>query len=238
MPKLTKKIPKNPYEQFGQRPIVLNDNQKELFTNMRGNTFDIVTYLPLFYVKNLLKLQSTCCLRYILIEHNKVEDLYDKERDYLKKEHIHIVFMGHARRRASAICKLFNTTEVMRISDHNQLVGSVKYLTHDTAKCIKEGKVKYETSKLISDDFDYFDKLYYQQNVCDNSLDIIDRINLGIPYRELVAMFGRDFVYHYKTYEMLALEIWKQTNNFKDYYLVDCETGEKISPCDIKNLNN
>lgn len=243
MPTLTKKEPKNPYEQFGQRPIVLNDNQKELFTNMRGNTFDIVTYLPLFYVKNLLALPKTLCLRYILIEHNKFEDLYDKEHDYLKKEHIHIVFMGYARRRASALCKLFNTTEILRIDEHNELVGSVKYLCHDTAKCEKEGKVKYESSKLISNDFAFFDKLYYEQTPIingkpDNSIDIIDRINLGIPYRELVRMFGRDFVYHYKTYEMLAREIWQQTNDYKSYTLTDVETGESVLLESIKNIKD
>lgn len=220
------KLNKNPFEKFDMNPISFTDNQQQLFENMRGKVFSIVTYLPKHYVLNLLKLPSTNCLRYILIEHNKFEDLFDKEKNYLKKDHIHIVFESWARRRASRLCKIFNTTEVMRLAEHNQLVGMVKYLTHETEECKLKARLIYDKSLLVSNDIEYFTKLYYESSREDNSLDIIDRLNMGLPYRELVAMFGRDFVFHYKQYQEMALLIWRQSQ--QNLILINEDNGEVV----------
>lgn len=220
------KLNKNPFSQFGMEPIMFTDNQQEHFEKLRGKIFTIVTYLPKHYVLNLLKLPSTNCLRYILIEHNRYEDLFDKENNYLKKDHIHIVFESWSRRRASRLCKIFNTTEVMRLTEYNQLAGMVKYLTHETEDCKAKGRLIYDANLLVSNDIEYFRKLHYESYKLDNSLDIIDHINMGLPYRELVALYGRDFVFHFKAYEELALRIWKESQ--QGLILINDDSGAVI----------
>lgn len=224
---------KNPFEEFGQFPVTLTDNQQILFTNMRGKVFDIVTYLPLHYVLNILNSAKTMCENYILIKHDKADDLFDKETGLIGKDHIHIVFMSYARRRASRLVKLFNTTQIMRLENQNQLVGSVLYLTHSTENCIREGKVKYESERLITNNHNFFSKLSYVRHTQDNALEVIDRINFGLPYRDLVALYGRDFVFHYRQYADMALEIYKQEQlqEVKEIKgdLVNIDTGEIIT---------
>lgn len=199
------KVPVETLNKLGMTRVILTDKQHEYFTKLVGEYFDVVTYLPLDVVFTQLESKKSHILNYILIEHNKVDDLYDINKKEFKKEHIHIVCSFLGRHRASSLVNMFNTTEVMRLETTPQIKGSVKYLTHETTKAIAQGKVKYENSKLISNNFDFW------ENICKNAsqstntaLQIIDMILLGIPHREMVAMFGRDYVLNFSKYKEMA----------------------------------
>lgn len=212
------KVPKHILEELGMFRVILTDNQHKMFTNLIGEDFDVVTYLPLDVVLSLLNDRKSHVCRYVLIEHNKVDDLYDINHKTLKKEHIHIVVSFIGRHRASSLVNMFNTTEVRRIETSQQLKGSILYLTHESTKAIAQGKVKYEKSKLISNDILYFDKVVKETaDKTNTSLQIIDMMHMGIPHRELVSYFGRDYVINYEKYKCMAQLISEQETIAVDY---------------------
>lgn len=212
------KVDKKILESLGMRRVILTDAQHKMFTKLTGENFDVVTYLPINVVLTLLSSPKSCVERYILIEHNKVDDLYDRNLHTMKKEHIHIVISFIGRHRASSLVNMFNTTEVRRIDTSQQLKGSILYLTHESTKAIAQGKVKYAKSKLISNDILYFDKVVKETTDKTNSaLQIIDMILMGIPHREMVAYFGRDYVINLDRYKNMAKLISEQETICADY---------------------
>ena len=204
--------------------VELTDKQKLLFSNMRGSNYDVVTYLSEEEILSLLK--SIGVERYAYLTHDK-----DLNADgTLKKSHTHLVLCFSVRKRATNLVRLFNTTELRVIETEKQLKGSFKYLTHETESAIKQGKVKYEKSKLRCNDLEYFDNLSDCELSVDNSLDIVDKINMGVSTRDLVRQYGKDFIFHYGNYRAIAEQIFYEDNlNKKRLVLEPCidkETGE------------
>lgn len=189
--------------------VILTERQKAYFTNLRSKWFDIVTYLSTEDVE--LYLSGLSSFAYAYITHDNPEDLLDKETGHLKKVHTHIVLCLNERSRASRFVRMFNTTEIRVISTTNQLDGSFKYLTHESKNAIKQVKVKYENSKLKGFNLELFYNLQSIE-VSNNTLDIIDGLICGLSFRELVARYGKDFVYHYEQYRIMAKKIAIEEN--------------------------
>lgn len=203
--------------------VELNEKQKQLFSNMRACYYDIVCYLEISEIISIIETLNV--YKYAV---SPLHDLDIKDNGKYKKPHYHLVLCFGTKKRGTSLVRLFNTTEIRVINNTPQLKGSYDYLTHDSKGC--EGKVKYEKSKLISNDLSYFEQLIDELRV-DNSFDIIDNIILGMSIRELVKMYGKDFVYHYNQYKTIAELIIEEDRkiNIKKITLEPCcnkETGE------------
>lgn len=175
--------------------IEFSDKQKTYFNAIRTNWYDIVSYLSeeeiIELCHNLMPQSFSLC----------THDLDLREDGTLKKIHTHVVLCFKTRKRALTLAKLFNTTELRGINTSLQLIGSYEYLIHQN----EEDKVKYEKSKRYTFNENFFNDLYLQTcDGCDDTLSIIDNIITGVPTRKLVALYGRDLVYHYKNYLEVA----------------------------------
>lgn len=181
---------------------------------MQGTRYDIVTYLDLDDIYDRLNSIDTV-YAWALCTHDKPEDLVHEDGTF-KKVHTHIVLIleDKIRMRGSRLVRLFNTTELRKIVTSQQLIGSFEYLTHESKKAVLEKKVKYEKSKLQFFNEEWFYNLETFKST-NSTLDIIDAINSGCSHRELVAMFGRDFVINYKAYCFMAEKIYKEERSNK-----------------------
>lgn len=210
--------------------IMITEKQKDFFNSMRGYYFDIVCYLDINTIKEII----SC----IGCEHFAVSPLHDldvfddgEKKGQLKKPHYHIVLVFGGCKRALRLVRLFNTTEIRLIDNEKLLKGSFDYLTHDTKLCEELGKVKYEKSKRFISDINYFENLV-DINCKDNSLKIINDLLHGVRLRDMVSKYGKDFVYHFSCYRLLADNIRQQDvdenyhNKLKFLLPVDSETGE------------
>ncbi len=189
--------------------VQLTEKQKRFFTAMQSKQYDVVTYLDLLDIYRIL--ESLDCYAWSLCVHDKEEDLINVDGMF-KKVHTHIVIIFENRVRGSRLVRLFNSTEVRNIITNKQLVGSYLYLTHESEKAIREKKVKYEKSKRQYYNEQFFLSIEDYQST-NTALDIIDSIISGCSYRELVARYGREFVYHYKHYVDIAQKIEIEQRN-------------------------
>ena len=202
--------------------IELNDKQKLLFGSMRGCNYDIVSYLTLEDILNQIQV-----LNPVYYAVSPLHDLDIKDNGEHKKPHYHIVLCFGTKKRGTQLTRLFNTTELRLINTGYQLKGSFNYLTHDSNDC--KGKVKYEKFKLITNNLEYFENLDDCQGT-DNSFDIIDRIIRGCSTRDMVKLYGKDFIYHRKDYLSVAeaIQYEERANNLKLEIACDKDTGELI----------
>lgn len=202
--------------------VELNDKQKLLFSNMRACYYDVVCYLDIDNIINIINTLNV--YKYAV---SPLHDLDKKGNGEFKKPHYHLVLCFGTKKRGTSLVRLFNTTEIRVINNTAQLKGSFEYLTHNSYNC--EKKVKYEKSKLITNDLSYFEQLDNALGV-DNSFDIIDKIILGVSIRELVKCYGKDFVYHYNQYNAIAELIMEEDKaKNKRLLLTPCcneDTGE------------
>lgn len=79
----------------------------------------------------------------------------------------------------------------------NSIESLEEYLFHEDEKSRAEGKHVYDRSELH--DYGYSD-LHDPKNSHDESYEIINRIIAGANPRDLVRLYGRDFVYHVSAY--------------------------------------
>lgn len=206
--------------------IELTEKQTELFSGLRSKMYDIICYLS--EQETLTILESINAQHYAFIKHNK--DLKDDGTP--KKEHIHIVLVDDTRRRAIRLCRLFNTTELRAITNTEQLSGSFLYLTHESKKAIAENKIIYDSKNIISNDIDWFRKFNSDiSDGVDNSINILNDINNETKTRDMVKKYGREFIYHFHSYQVVAERIRYEEN--KNLWctrlsLTDIETGEII----------
>lgn len=83
----------------------------------------------------------------------------------------------------------------------------ILYLTHSDPESIANGKFRYSDDDI----FDYgFLKTVEKRDSKDSSFEIINSILSGMSFRNLVRLYGRDYVYHYKVYHELAQRIFQE----------------------------
>lgn len=189
--------------------VQMTEKQKRFFTAMQSKQYDVVTYLDLLDVYRIL--DSLDCYAWSLCVHDNEKDLINEDGTF-KKVHTHIVIIFENRVRGSRLVRLFNSTEIRNIITNKQLVGSYLYLTHESEKAIREKKVKYERSKRQYYNEQFFLTIEDYQST-NTALDIIDSIISGCSHRELVARYGREFVYHYSHYVSMAQKIEIEQRN-------------------------
>ncbi len=138
---------------------------------------------------NIINSKRTSIRAYALIKHDKDET----------GVHHHIVLRTHSTWSCTSVAKWFKqgtdqNTLCQFVIDRN---GIIEYLTHEN-----EGneKHKYDQSEII--DGGICDILPKGQ-ADDFCAEIVDKLLEGVSVRELVHLYGRDFVYHYPQYVAL-----------------------------------
>lgn len=79
----------------------------------------------------------------------------------------------------------------------NDMIGMKIYILHQDKQSQLEGKHRYEKSDLV--DFGY-DDLCNRKNSADDTYEIFSKLLMGVNPRQLVKMYGRDFLYHISQY--------------------------------------
>ncbi len=97
----------------------------------------------------------------------------------------------------------------------NDLVALKDYLTHSDEESRAKGKHQYSQSDIK--DHGIWD-LIPKNDSYDNSYEIVNKILVGTPYRELVRQYGRAFLYHWDKFVDMAAEI-RQDEGYKEALL-------------------
>ena len=81
-----------------------------------------------------------------------------------------------------------------------------EYLTHSDEESIAEGKHQYSPDEIH--DYGLWDMVDRKESY-DDSLEIVNKIILGVSYRELVRQYGRKFLYHWDKYADIAEKVYQ-----------------------------
>lgn len=155
------------------------------------------------------------CVSYIK-ETEKIIDIINSKRTsirayaFIKHDkdstdiHHHIVLRTNTTWTCPAISKWFKqgtdqNTFVQNVFDRN---GIIEYLTHENED---NEKHKYDQSEIIDGGVN---DILPKGQADDFCAEIVEKMLEGVSCRELVNMYGRDFVYHYSHY-MAVMEAIK-----------------------------
>ena len=167
--------------------------------NTRARFFALVTYRT--DTQGLVKTiqdRANSIRAYALIKHDKDEtDL-----------HHHMVLRTHCTWTCPQVAKWFaddseQNTFAQIVRDRQ---GIIDYLTHEHEHA-ESGKAHYDKSDIIDGGLSDILPL---ENVADDSYEIIQAMLEGRSTRDLCRMYGRDFIYHYSSYAMIADVIRKE----------------------------
>lgn len=157
--------------------------------------FACVSYIPdTEKIIDVLQKKQNAIRAYAVIKHDK--DTTDP--------HHHLVIRTHSTWSCPQVAKWFKTegieqnTFTQPVIDRN---GIIEYLTHENED---DTKAKYDKSDIIDGGLD---DLLPQEDSADNSYEIITALINGTSIREMVRLYGRDFVYHYGSYRLIAEDV-------------------------------
>lgn len=189
---------------------------------MKTKEFFLVSYLPHDVLQDILDTKLKQIDKYAYILHDK--DVYDKDvvndvGDVLhcvgeiKAPHTHIYLRLFESRDSGEIQRWF-TREIdgQRVNCfyervHNR-IGCIAYLTHRTKKA--QHKYQYDLDSIVSFNLDGSE---LDGDCVDNSLDILDDMMSGVPLREMIRRYGKQFIYQYKTYREMMIMLLKSQND-------------------------
>lgn len=215
----------------------------------RGRYHFLMTYLPDEEIKRVLEHYRDYIRSALWITHDKdrkdvendsgsrrLDTLDDNENSELKEVHRHVLLYTYDAHTETAVRKWFyrfritetkiddngNTTQEL-CSTLNQLVDSVgaarDYLTHEN------DPDKYHYDKKDVKTFGNGWMAFNCASRCsDDALVIIQRLSNGDCLADMVREYGRDFVYHYKQYREMAVEIGRQQRMANSYSVIATET--------------
>lgn len=162
--------------------------------NIRSRNWCIITYeYPDICLEYLLK----SCRYYAYIRHDL--DLKDDGVTF-KEPHYHVIVCLRNARTFSSMSKCSQGLQNIFVEPCNNLASSFAYLTHKN----DPDKFPYRPELIESNNLSWFYSLTPDFNESDISLTIIDDIISKKPVRELVRLYGRDFIIHYKQYFAIA----------------------------------
>ncbi len=171
------------------------ENQEEKNSPKKSRFFACVSYIPdTETILTVLQSKQKSIRAYAVIKHDK--DNADT--------HHHMVIRTHSNWTCPQVAKWFKTdntdqnTFAQPVIDRN---GIIEYLTHENED---DTKAKYDKSDIIDGGLD---DLLPQEDSADNSYEIITALLNGTSIREMVRLYGRDFVYHYGSYRLLAEDV-------------------------------
>lgn len=189
---------------------------------MKMKEFFLVSYLPLNVIQDILDTKLKQIDKYAYILHDR--DVYDKDvlndvgdvlhrAGEVKAPHTHIYLKLFESRDNGEIQRWF-TKEVDGVRQncflervHNR-IGCIAYLTHRTKKSAHKYQYDLELVKSFN-----LDGMELDGDCVDNSLDILDDMMSGVPIREMIRRYGKQYIYQYKAYrDMMVMLIESQSN--------------------------
>lgn len=163
----------------------------------KSRYFAGVTYLCMEDLIEALQGKATSIRAWAAIDHNKDN----------KEPHRHFILRTHSTWTPSAVCKWFPRNEDASGKEVNTMVevvrdrqGIADYLTHEN----DEGKYHYDKSEII--DHGLAD-IVPSGTTNDDTFEIIEMMLQGVSTRELVRLYGRDFLYHFGAYKAVVEQI-------------------------------
>lgn len=126
---------------------------------------------------------------YALIKHDKDEN----------DPHHHIVVRTHSSWECVKVANWFKgddgqNTFAQPVHDRQ---GIIDYLTHEN----EPEKHLYDKSEIIDGGLS---DLLPATDCADDSSEIVQAMLDGVPVRQLVKLYGRDFIYHYGSYSLIV----------------------------------
>ncbi len=192
---------------------VLNDNFNyiEFYTDNQSRYFN----KQLTWVWFKCHLLQECCERIInetdlssIVERYAIKT-HDKD-DSIPHTHVLIKFYRNQR-----ISKLLEYFHCDCVSDClNNVKARWNYLTHNSDTCRKENKFQYDIKDVLTNSFDYFDKLIDSHNFKFDAINVIDDIIQGKCERYLISTYGMNYVIHRKSFHLCAHMVSYEDYNF------------------------
>ena len=177
----------------------------------RGRKFSCITYLTEIQLQSRLADHKDQIRVYAYAYHDK--DV--REDGTIKEPHCHIVFVTYSAHSLSAVRRWFKGVDASGkdITTTAQICSDVysmyDYLTHSTSEAIAGGKYRYDNSIIVTNDKDgYFQAS--QSSDYDNLTLAAEMILQGRYLRDVMRVFGRDFIIHYSSIEKLVFRILEQ----------------------------
>lgn len=214
----------------------------------RSRKFSLISYLNEEQIQKCL-LSHACQIRcYEYIYHDKdIFDEFDEKKNpkhiagTLKEPHYHILLVTFHQCTVSAIRKWFKgyidsngeiTTTAQVMSD---VYALDEYITHDDKDSIARGKYRYPRSDVKCSDVNYFQARL--DSDYDNSTLAVEMLLRGVPIRQVVKIFGKDFTYHYSQIKQVVNDIQVcEKHNIKDMgHLLDYQQFGSSALWDIDN---
>lgn len=155
----------------------------------KARFFSLVSYLTVEQVVEIMQSKGTSVRAWALIDHNKDT----------KEPHRHLVMRTNSSWKPTQVLKWFKgsdewgdacNTFIEVVHDRTAIC---EYLTHEN----DSDKYHYDQSEII--DHGLCD-LLPSSECADDTFEIVEKMVQGVSVRELVRLYGRDFVYHYGNY--------------------------------------
>ena len=169
--------------------------------NRTSRYFSLISYCSARDIEKILANHRSSIRAYAYIYHNADE----------VTPHFHILIRTLSSWKPLALCKWFSAcvddsgAPVNTFCEIASSIDSlVPYILHETEESIADGKHRYDKSEIIS--YRLFD-LKMQTDSFDSSYEVVKAMILGVPARELVRRYGRDYVYHFNAYQAVVDKI-------------------------------
>lgn len=165
--------------------------------------FSGVSYLPVGFVNSILVDKKKSIRAYAFILHDKDVD----EEGNLKIPHIHFVFRTYSSWSVDQVSKWFKNY----FDENDKPINTLVEVANDVNSCYE-----YLTHDGYADKYQYSDTALVQYNSADlvvkrdskdDCMEICEAILKGVPVRELVRMYGKDYVYHQNQYKEVCYDI-------------------------------
>lgn len=162
---------------------------------LRVRNFALITYCSSKQVQNVCSAHSKQIRGYAYITHDKDDG----------EKHIHLLIRTYDAWTPEQVGKWFGLCQDDKgdyVNTFNEPISDlsaiVTYLTHSDVDSIKAGKARYSEKEII--DFGLL-RTVEKKDSHDNTYQIISLMEKRTPLREILRIYGKDFLYHYKAYK-------------------------------------
>lgn len=213
---------------------------------MKTNKMFLVSYCPTSFIDDVLVAKSTQLVSYAYILHDKdvyLEDVYNADgtikhhKGEKEINHTHIYLSLKMSREVSEICGWFKGCKDENGLTINTLAekvlacqSAIDYLTHKN----QPNKYQYPVSEVIyggNVQKDDNGNLITLETTMDDSADIVDCLLTGVPLKQILRIFGKDFLYHYSSYKAFVNDVIQENNQ-------ESEMEYLRNECDRLTLEN
>ncbi len=164
--------------------------------NGKSRYFALVSYLSVEQLASLFQQKSTSIRAWVAIDHDKDN----------KEPHRHAVIRTHSTWTAAQVQAWFKgyfvegkevNTFVEVVHDRSAICD---YLTHEN----NPDKYRYDRGDIIDHGLD---DILPSGESSDDTFEIVEKMLAGVSTREMVRLYGRDFLYHYGSYALVVERI-------------------------------